>query len=101
MKFPKRPPFRSDVYLDYVRSHPCQVPGCTQPAPSEAHHWKPFDGGLGLKCGDQWTMSCCRSHHAQYHTTGRFDGLTREETRDIMVAAQWRLLGEWVGNEGF
>ena len=96
--FPKTRRWRSESYLNFVRSNPCQKPGCASHAPSEAHHWHPTEKGMGRKPSDQWTLSLCRRCHRYYHDHGVLEGLTTHETWDVFVTAQWRLMGKWISN---
>lgn len=71
---------RSDAHLKWVRSHRCCVPGCER-VPIEAAHVRSGlpegeQPGLGMKPGDNWTISLCSEHHRQQHEVGEtsFEG---------------------------
>lgn len=54
----------------WVRRHSCCVPDC-QGRPIECAHVRSgTDGGVSLKPSDRWTVSLCRSHHAEQHAIG-------------------------------
>lgn len=52
------------VYLRFVRSHLCLVPGCQRKA--EAHHVTTRGAGGG----DYTAAPLCRDHHAALHNVG-------------------------------
>ena len=54
----------------WVRRHHCCVPGCLQRPIECAHVRRRTDGGIALKPSDGWTISLCRSHHAEQHRIG-------------------------------
>jgi hypothetical protein len=54
----------------WVRRHHCSVPGCMNLPIECAHVRRSTDGGKGLKPSDRWTLSLCRSHHAEQHRIG-------------------------------
>lgn len=61
---------RSPAHLAFVRSHQCCVPGCGL-APIEAAHVRTeTGGGMGMKPGDDWTISLCATHHNEQHRIG-------------------------------
>jgi hypothetical protein len=53
-----------------VRLHRCSVSGCQQLPIECAHVRSGTDGGQALKPSDKWTISLCRSHHAEQHQIG-------------------------------
>lgn len=62
----KRKAFRSEKYLNFVRSKPCI--SCGFPAPSDAHHLISLgNGGMGTKDNDGMTIPLCRKHHDELH----------------------------------
>lgn len=61
---------RSPSHRAFVRSHECSVPGCDRQPIECAHVRKGTDAGVGMKPGDNWTISLCRGHHAEQHTHG-------------------------------
>jgi hypothetical protein len=54
----------------WVRRHHCSVIGCDRVPVECAHVRGGTDGGQGLKPSDQWTISLCRTHHAEQHRIG-------------------------------
>lgn len=79
MTLPKRLPappkketrLRCPQHLRWVRSHQCCVPGCDR-RPIEAAHVRSGTDpqGLGIKPGDNHTISLCSHHHAEQHRIG-------------------------------
>lgn len=61
---------RSPAHLAFVRSHQCCVPGCKLVPIEAAHVRTGTGGGMGVKPGDDWTISLCRWHHAEQHQIG-------------------------------
>lgn len=63
---------RSPSHLQWVREHGCCVPQCLALFGSieAAHVRNGTDGGIGMKPGDDWAISLCRSHHAHQHQIG-------------------------------
>ena len=61
---------RSPAHLSFVRSHQCCVPGCDGRPIEAAHVRTGTGGGMGVKPGDDWTISLCRGHHAEQHQIG-------------------------------
>lgn len=60
---PKTKAFKSDKYLDYIRSLPCL--NCNKPA--EPHHLRELgDGGMGLKPPDTQAVPLCRECHDEF-----------------------------------
>ena len=69
---------RSPSHLRFVRSHQCCVPlltwGTCLGTPVEAAHIRRgTDGGVGIKPGDNWTISLCQTHHQIQHARGEAD----------------------------
>lgn len=62
--------WRSAAHCNFVRSHECVVPGCTDRPIEVAHIRAGSDAGLGRKPSDWFTTSMCRSHHAEQHRIG-------------------------------
>lgn len=59
-------PFRSEKYLDWVRSLPCCY--CTGPG-GIAHHLIGYkDAGTGTKRGDHMAIPMCPTCHNQLHS---------------------------------
>lgn len=55
----------------WVRSHCCVVPGCNTGERIElAHLRSAANAGTGLKPASWYTVSLCRTHHAQAHQIG-------------------------------
>lgn len=65
-----RPLRACPAHRAWVRHHRCCVPGCTSLPTECAHVRSGTDGGAGLKPSDRWTISLCRSHHAEQHRIG-------------------------------
>lgn len=59
--------FRSEKYLNFVRSKPCCI--CMMPAPSHAHHLIGIGGnrGASLKADDSLMIPLCAKCHATVH----------------------------------
>jgi hypothetical protein len=57
VKVIKDVPDRDKNYLKFVASFGCMV--CNNP--STAHHV--YEGGMGTKCSDYWTINLCDMHH--------------------------------------
>jgi hypothetical protein len=58
--------FRSEKYLNFVRSKPCCV--CMMPAPNHAHHLIGVGNGImGSKECDGLTIPLCHTHHSEVH----------------------------------
>ena len=69
---------RSPGHLAFVRSHECSVPRCRGAGAIQAAHVRrDSGGGIGLKPGDDQTISLCDTHHLQQHAIGerRFENL--------------------------
>lgn len=62
--------WRSEAHKKFVRAHACCVPGCDDRPIEAAHVRLGTDGGMGMKPGDQWTISLCSAHHRQQHQMG-------------------------------
>ncbi len=92
---PKEPEQRNETYLAFVRRRACI--GCGAPGPSEASHWGPKGrtGGMARKAADERATPKCHACHAHLHQHGALPGKSREETREIILAAQVDLLIEW------
>lgn len=61
---------RCPAHLRFVREHRCSVPGCDLGPIEAAHVRTGGDGGLGVKPGDNRTISLCRFHHVEQHGRG-------------------------------
>lgn len=59
--------FRSDKYLEWIKTLPCVVSG--QPA-TDCHHLKKPGLGGGMKCSDLFTIPLIRFYHTKFHTIG-------------------------------
>lgn len=99
MALPKRiskPPkaskrIRCPAHLKFVRSHHCCVPGCCDTPTEAAHVRRGTDAGVGMKPGDQYTISLCQGHHAEQHLCGeltfeRRHGIDMKEKAEEFVA---------------
>jgi hypothetical protein len=69
---PKSKTFRSPKYLDFIRSKPCLM--CGSPAPSDPHHERLGEGGMGLKAPDTHALPLCRECHGRRHIGTGFVG---------------------------
>lgn len=108
MQIPKRKPYRSAAYLDYVRAHPCCA--CGSPPTSEAHHFMRGGGGMALKVDDTHTVPLCRACHNRWHAQAYFPcfDFERDEKSDrgfdeahrssveLMYRTEARLLSSWI-----
>ena len=66
MRIQKVQPWRSNRYLDWVRSKPCAQ--CGKPDQSEAHHIIGISGGfMGGKVGDNLAVPLCHHCHMELH----------------------------------
>lgn len=72
--FVKRPRWRSERYLDFVRRRCCAH--CYAPPPSQAHHWHAREKGMGRKPDDCFTVPLCHVCHRHFHDHGKLPGLT-------------------------
>jgi hypothetical protein len=78
--FSKDKPFRSKVYLAWVRRLPCAW--CGRPGPSEAsHHPAPGRGSIAMKTCDLRTLPLCHADHELFHASGTIGAMTGEQTR--------------------
>lgn len=66
VKFPKPHTFRSERYLEFVRTLPCAVCGTPYVAPHHAGD----DRGMSLKCSDTRTIPLCARCHTEMHQRG-------------------------------
>ncbi len=90
---PRKGPWRSRAYLDYVRSLPCAW--CKAMPPSEAsHHGK---HGVGSKSPD-WNAIplCAKCHRQEFHGKGRLGAMDRQQTDFWVTAVALKTLGAWV-----
>lgn len=93
---PKDVPVRSEVYLDFVRSHPCMH--CGRFGPSEAAHYggKGASGGQSTKASDLFTVSLCHDCHGHYTGSGVLPGGDAFTTRTDHYRWARDLVAEWV-----
>lgn len=59
--------YRSPAHRTFVRSHACSACG-SMIAIEVAHVRTGTDGGMGMKPGDYWTISLCKSCHGWQHS---------------------------------
>ncbi len=59
--------FRSQKYLEYIRTKRCLI--CSSTA-TEPHHEKLGKGGMGLKPPDSHCVPLCHEHHVLRHSKG-------------------------------
>lgn len=62
--------WRSQAHCNFVRQHECCMPGCAERPIEVAHIRSGSDAGMGRKPSDWFTVSLCRSHHAEQHRIG-------------------------------
>jgi hypothetical protein len=86
-------PYRSNGYLEFVRSEECCI--CSAPAPSDPHHIGPR--GMGSKTDDTRTVPLCRRHHDEYHRTSAIAPRTPAQTRADMAEVMVRLMTRYIG----
>lgn len=91
LRFPpirERGPLRSPAHLDWVRSHACSVANCFEREIEAAHVRIGTDGGMGMKPGDNWTVSLCWRHHQRLHRYGErtFERLTGLQLKPLAEA---------------
>jgi len=65
--FQKLKPWRSEPYLDWIRSRPCLA--CDSQPPAEPHHIIGVGGmsGMGMKAPDWAVIPLCRECHNEMH----------------------------------
>jgi hypothetical protein len=70
-------------YRAWVQRQPCCAPGCTQPAPSQAHHHNLMGAGVARKAHDRYAMPLCVEHHVfgLHALAGPFKGWTRAQLK--------------------
>lgn len=78
---------RSPSHLAFVRGHQCSVAGCDQMPIEAAHVRCGTGGGMGMKPGDDWTISLCRVHHAEQHQIGE-RAFEQKHALDMKALAQ-------------
>lgn len=61
--------YRSEKYLDYIRSLPCTM--CGAYPPNDPHHETLHAGGMGLKAPDSHVVPLCRDCHGVLHAIGK------------------------------
>jgi len=95
MPNPKKPPERSQTYLDFIRGKSCCSCGAVK---TEPHHWAPKGrgGGMGSKCSDYRTVPLCRKCHDYWHSTGAVPTESIVGTRQLFANCQLDYLIEWI-----
>lgn len=73
----------------WVRRHHCSVPGCEKLPIECAHVRRGTDGGKGLKPSDRWTLSLCRTHHAEQHSIGEASFERRYKINLLELASEF------------
>lgn len=91
--FPKSRRWKSEAYLDYVRSQDCCA--CGRSAPSHPHHWGP-DKGMGRKCSDMYTVPLCWQCHEEWHNHRKIGLRDSGESMDMQVLVQRNLMAEYL-----
>jgi len=94
--------YRSNEYLDFVRTHPCCHPRCMAQA-DHAHHFdrKRGGGGVGLKSHDTFTVPLCARHHDEIHQHGGFGAFNfdRFNTNAHLYQVALRILTAFLESE--
>lgn len=85
--FDKPKTFRSEQYLEFVRSLSCYVCGYTQGI--EPHH--AVTGGMGIKGSDLHAIPLCKLHHLEYHQFGKETFWERHNLD------KWKVISEIMG----
>lgn len=83
---------RSTGHLQWIRGHCCSVQNTACQGRIEAAHVRcSLDGGMGLKPGDDWTISLCSYHHMQQHQVGEreFEKIHKIDMQTL-AAEFWR-----------
>ena len=62
---PKKPPYKNEFYIEYLRDVGCCVPGCNKLCDQTPHHMD--TGGIGMKGSDLITLRICGIHHEEIH----------------------------------
>jgi hypothetical protein len=65
MLFPKQVLVRDRKYLNYVKTLPCYIRGCTNSNIDPHHLMIKEERGMGRKASDIWATPACRQHHNQ------------------------------------
>jgi len=68
----KQKHLRDRAWLAFLRSRPCEVPGCTSLAGNDAAHKGHSE--WGMKGGDDEAGTLCRKHHNEFDTWGKGKG---------------------------
>lgn len=78
---------RSKAHLNWVAKHCCCVPDCPGMPIEAAHVRTGTGGGVGLKPGDQWTISLCQGCHGWQHGVGEdyFQDRTGIDMRELAI----------------
>ena len=84
---PKRKPWRSRRYLDWVKSLPCCI--CNFPADDPHHEQAEAQGGVGTRPSDERAIPMCRVHHdmRQHGKQGRRIWLWWETDPESVILA--------------
>lgn len=93
----KQKPARSKKYLEWIRTMPCSVKGCSA-SNIAAHHV--YTGGMGTKCDDSETIPLCDpfGHHTELHRIGKKSFAEKYGTDFEEVIAKCRNL--WIKQGG-
>jgi hypothetical protein len=96
--------FRSETYLDYVRSHECC--SCSYRSPSEPHHCAPAGISPGItgssmsqKANDMWTIPVCRNCHDRWHqslTYRQLGARSVAQSDELLAQTQLELMAGWI-----
>lgn len=66
--FQKKPPYKNEFYIEYLRDLGCCVTGCSENCDFTPHHME--TGGMGMKGSDLITLRICGIHHTELHLIG-------------------------------
>ena len=95
MNLQKPARWKSDHYLEWLRTRPCCI--CSHLAAEPHHVRKRADGGTGLKPSDAWAVPVCRDCHAhlqRYDTEWELRGrVFKAELEDVYIEAVKSLTG--------
>lgn len=93
LRFPKKPRWENQTYLQYIRNQECA--GCGKGPPSDPHHFGP-GGGMGMKCDDFYTTPLCRVCHTQWHSNRTIGMRTAAESESLQYDSQRRSMAAWI-----
>ena len=70
---------RDANHRKWIRTFACCVPMCNEEGAIDAHHIKSAEQptAMGMKPGDDWCVSMCRTHHTVLHQVGEGEFMKR------------------------